>query len=130
LPVWVPLGLLSIGDVHGSMGDGELSGFGIEVAADVTVAIQLQKSQHLRHPWIETQDRLIAVSSARDFADARREVTQSVVNVVERQLGLSTAEALMLISAVGDLRIGQAYGGMDMTLRLEMPRKLRLHPEG
>jgi amidase len=126
----VPQGLLSIGDVHGSMGDGELSGFGIEVAANVTVAIRLQKSRYLRHPWIETRDRLIAVSSAGDFADARREVTQSVVNVVERQLGLSAAEALMLVSAVGDLRIGQAYGGMEMTLRLEMPQKLRLHPEG
>jgi hypothetical protein len=46
-----------------------------------------------------------------------------------QRLGLEPAEALALISAVGDLRVGQAFGGMELTLRLEMPRSLGLVPE-
>jgi len=128
LPVYVAGGLLSIGDVHASMGDGELSGAGIEVAAQVTVIVHLRSGAHLRHPWIETPDRIAAVSCADDFADARRAVVESVVSALEEQRGLSPAESLMLISAVGDLRPGQAFGGMPLTLRLEMPRALGLVP--
>jgi acetamidase/formamidase len=37
-------------------------------------------------------------------------------------LAISSTEAMMLISIAGDLRIGQACGNMEMTLRLEMPK--------
>ena len=37
-------------------------------------------------------------------------------------LGITSTEAMMLISVAGDLRIGQACGNMAMTLRLEMPK--------
>lgn len=39
-------------------------------------------------------------------------------------MGLETADAVALISTAGDLRIGQAFGGMEMTLRPEMPSDL------
>jgi amidase len=128
LPVAVPGALLSIGDVHAAMGDGELSTAGIETAAVVTVSVALRKGLALRHPWIETADRVMALAFASEFEQARRDALESMIAALERQRGLSAGEALMLIAAVGDLRIGQACGGMPMTLRLELPRALGVRP--
>ncbi len=129
LPVSVPRALLWIGDVHATQGDGELSGVGLEIAADVTVRIELRSGRALEWPWIETADRLMSTSADVDFATARRQVIESMLRALEHQLQLEPAEGLALISAVGDLRVGQAYGGMELTLRLEMPRSLGLVPE-
>jgi hypothetical protein len=48
--------------------------------------------------------------------------------VLEDQLGLEPAEALALLSLVGDLRVGQSYGGPQLTLRLELPTSLGVRP--
>ncbi len=129
LPIFQPGGLLWIGDVHAQQGDGELSGTAVEIAADVTVRVDVIPEMSLRWPWVETKDRLMSISASLDFAEARREAVESMMGALEHQLGLEPAEALALISAVGDLRIGQAFGGMELTLRLEMPRSLGLRPE-
>ncbi len=44
LPVHVPGALLSLGDVHFSQGDGEVCGTGIEIAAAVTVRLDVRKA--------------------------------------------------------------------------------------
>jgi amidase len=129
LPVAHPGGLLWIGDVHASQGDGELSGTALEIGAEVTVRVDVLPRLSLRWPWVETTERLMSIATGLEFADVRREVVESMMGALEHQLGLEPAEALALISAVGDLRIGQAFGGMEMTLRLEMPASLGLRPE-
>jgi amidase len=130
LPVFVPGGQLFVGDVHACQGDGELSGVGLEIGAEVTVTVAVTKDAGLRWPWVETADRVIVMTTALDFADARREAVGEMLSALERQLGLEPAEGLALISVAGDLRVGQAFGGMEMTLRLEMPASLGLRPEG
>jgi amidase len=129
LPVRRPGALLWIGDVHAHQGDGELSGTAVEIGADVTVRVDVAPNRSIRWPWVETSDRLMSMASSMDFAEARRETVEAMMTALEHQLGLEPAEALALISAVGDLRVGQAFGGMEMTLRLEMPRSLGLQPE-
>ena len=128
LPVFVDRGLLYIGDVHAAQGDGELSGVGLEIPADVTVTVDIDRGRHLRWPWVVNQDRVIVMTSATEFADARQEAVEQAVRVLETQLGYEPADALALISVACDLRIGQAFGGMEMTLRLEMPRSLGIVP--
>ena len=57
LPVSVPGGMVSIGDVHACMGDSEFSGYAMETAADVHIRIELIKkknSHHLNCPQIES----------------------------------------------------------------------------
>ena len=128
LPVNRPGALLWIGDVHATQGDGELSGTAMEIGADVTVRVDLAAELNIDTPWIETKDRLMSTSASLDFATARRDAIESMMRALEQQLGLEPAEALALISAVADLRVGQAFGGMELTLRLEVPRSLGLHP--
>ena len=128
LPVFVEGALLYIGDVHAAQGDGELSGIGLEIPAEVTVTVDIDRGRGLRWPWVVNEERVIVMTSALDFADARREAVDQIVRVLETQLGYEPADALGLISVAGDLRIGQAFGGMEMTLRLEMPSSLGIVP--
>lgn len=122
LPVAVAGGYLFLGDVHAAQGDGELSGVSFEVGAEITVRISIVPQAALEWPWVRTADRLAVLTSDADFAAARREAVEAMVSLIERRLGLAPADALALVSVAGDLRIGQAFGGMDLTLRLEMPR--------
>ena len=122
IPVFVAEALLYVGDVHASMGDGELSCGGVEIAADVVLQVKLIKKMPLRAPRLETPDRIVTLGWGREFAEARAMVVEEMIGIMEASMRVSAVEALMLISATGDLRIGQACGNMDMTVRLEMPR--------
>lgn len=123
LPVLAPGALLYIGDVHAAMGDGELSGGGVEIPAEVTCTIDLVRRRSLPAPRMETADRVITVGWDRDFAAARAMAVEDMLTLLETRLGMRAVEALMVISAAGDLRVGQACGSMDLTLRLEMPKR-------
>ena len=46
-PVRVPGALLQMGDVHATMGDAELCGTGIEIAAQITVRVNVLKNFEL-----------------------------------------------------------------------------------
>jgi amidase len=54
LPVRVAGGLLALGDCHAIMGDGELSGAGVDVSTRTTVAVELVRGMALDRPMIET----------------------------------------------------------------------------
>ena len=53
-PVRVPGALLQMGDVHATMGDAELCGTGIEIAAQITVRVNVLKNFELHWPVLET----------------------------------------------------------------------------
>lgn len=124
--VWLPVtfagAYLFLGDVHAAQGDGELSGTALEIGGEVTVRLSVVASAALEWPWVRTESRLAVLTADREFAVARREAVEAMVSLIERRLGLAPADALALVSVAGDLRIGQAFGGMDLTLRLEMDR--------
>lgn len=128
LPVLTPGALLYVGDVHAAMGDGELSCGGVEIAAEVGLRVNLLKRVTLPQPRLETADRIVTTGWSRDFAEARRMAVEDMIGLLEAGMGISAVEALMLISVTGDLRIGQACGNMEITLRLEMPRLPGLSP--
>lgn len=128
LPVWHPGAHLYIGDVHAVQGDGELASIGLEIGAEVTVTLDLIKDNPIAWPWAVVGDKTMVMVSASTFEEARREAMSSMLAVLENQLRVDPADALALLSLVGDLRIGQACGGMDMTLRLEMPSSLGIRP--
>lgn len=56
LPVRVSGALLSIGDVHAVMGDGEVDGTGLEVDGRVLVRVRILKGFELHWPVVETVD--------------------------------------------------------------------------
>jgi acetamidase/formamidase len=128
LPVFAESGLLYIGDVHATQGDGELSGVAVEIPAEVTVTIDLRKGAGLRWPWAATDGAVMVMTADLGFGRAREEAVEAMMRVLESQLGLEPGDAIALMSVAGNLRIGQAFGAMEMTLRLEMPRSLGIVP--
>jgi amidase len=115
--------LLYIGDVHAAMGDGEVSGTGIEIGARVTVRIGVGDRPAKRWPRLETRDRIVAIGSAPTFEAAAAIVVEEMMGDLAERHGLSATDAFMLVSAIGDLRVNQACRSkIDVSMRLEMPR--------
>jgi amidase len=108
LPVHVPGALLAIGDIHASMGDGEVSGTGVEISGEVMVSVKVLKGQAPRRPWIETDEAWISTGQGETLDDAVREAVEEMTGILMRELRLDRTDAYLLISARGDVRIGQS----------------------
>ncbi|WP_442922887.1 acetamidase/formamidase family protein [Microbacterium sp. CH1] len=130
LPVAVEGALLSLGDVHACQGDGELSGIGLEIPATVTIRVTVVPAGAPDWPWIRT-DKVVAVMvAAETFEVAASILVQQALALLEESRSLAPAEALALVSVSSDMRIGAAWGGPQVTVRLEIPAQLGVAPEG
>lgn len=121
LPVHVPGALLALGDVHAAMGDGEVSGTGVEINAEVTARVDLRPSQAHARPWIETPDAVISTGSAPTLEDAVRIAVDGLIALLQERYPLDRASAYLLVSAYGDVHIGQSCGGLDATVYASFP---------
>jgi amidase len=124
LPVFVPGALLAVGDVHASMGDGEISITALEIPAEVQVRVDLLKREGLARPWIEFPDRWITTGDGAGAADAIRTAAEEMARLLMRRLALSADEAYMLLSIRGDARVSQCAepSMLAATARMIMPR--------
>ncbi len=110
LPVNVPGALLGIGDVHGAMGDGEITFIGLEICAEVTARVELLKGKRLRRPLVETAEYWITTGDHPDPAQALRVAAEEMVLLMQERMGLGFAEAYMLMSGAVDVQICQCCG--------------------
>ena len=125
LPVAVSGALLALGDVHARMGDGELTGGGLDIAAEVTVRVALHKGLGWLRPVIETAEAWSTCANAPGLPEAIRQATSDMATLLARALGMSREESFILIGAAGDARIGQAAGlDLDVTAYLRMSKEI------
>jgi amidase len=110
LPVHVPGALLALGDVHAAMGDAEVSGTGIEINAEVAVRVEFLPGAAHACPWIEADGLVVATGSAPVIADALNIAVDGLVTLIMERHPVSRTEAFMLVTAYGDVRLGQACG--------------------
>ena len=124
LPVHVEGALLAIGDVHASMGDGEVSGTGVEIAGEVTVRVDVEPGAAPARPWIETESDWITTGSGPSLEDSVEMAVDELTRLLVTRLGLSRTEAFLLVSARGDVRIGQCarIKGLDTTAYAVFPK--------
>ena len=123
LPVFVPGALLAIGDVHATMGDGEISITALEIPGEVRVQVGLAKDEGIRRPWIEFPDCWITTGDGPGIAEAIRVAADEMAYFLMRRLGLSADEAYMLLSVRGDARVSQCAepAVVAATARMIMP---------
>lgn len=124
LPVAVEGALLALGDVHASMGDAEISGTGIEIGAEVLVRVESLFCGSHGFPWVESDDRIVAIAHGPTIDVALTTATARLVQLLGEQYGFGRIAATMAISAAGDIRVGQYCGGMDVTAYASFPRPL------
>ena len=124
LPVHVPGGLLGIGDLHATMGDGEVSGTGVEIRGETTVRVDLIEGAAPNRPWMETDTDWIATGQAETLEIAVEEAVGNLADILRDKLDLTRTEAFLLVSARGDVRIGQAarIAGCDATVYAVFPK--------
>ena len=124
LPVFVPGALLAVGDVHASMGDGELSGGGFDVPAEVTMRVGLRKGLRLRWPRIERDGCVVTTSAHGDPLEAMRIAVEEMVGLLGEHLRLGRADALMLLSVRGDVQVCTCHNHPQAghTMRVTFPK--------
>ncbi len=120
LPVNVPGALLAMGDVHALMGDGEVIICGIEIAAKVTVKIDILSEWSLPLPMVTAGDQIMTIASKKTLDEAAVAASEMMLQFIHEALGMELQEAGMLLSIVGDLRICQIVDPL-MTVRMEFP---------
>lgn len=120
LPVNTDGALLSVGDLHAGMGDGEVGLCGVEIAGAVTLRVTVVKQCPLPVPFLLYGDTAAAIFSSEKLEDACTGATMAMHGFLTNQLHMDTAEAGMLLSAAGNLRICQIVDP-KMTCRMELP---------
>ena len=122
LPVNIPGAMLSVGDVHALMGDGEVVLCGMECAARVTVEVQIIRGKTMPLPAVLDDEVFCTMVSAETLDEATEEVVYAMHAFLTRQVGMADDEAGFLLSLAGNLRINQIVDPLK-TVRMELPRK-------
>jgi acetamidase/formamidase len=122
LPVNVPGGLLSVGDMHASQGDGEICGCGVEIGGHVLLSCQvLKKGQAYagggsdgnrfvcRFPVTETATHWMTHGVAvEDIPQATVVACEEASRLLVGQWGFTPEEAFIFLSVRGDLGLCQS----------------------
>ncbi|HSP15197.1 MAG TPA: acetamidase/formamidase family protein [Thermoanaerobaculia bacterium] len=98
LGVRAPGALLSFGDGHYAMGDGEIIGTAIEGAMNVELTVDLIKGRATPWPRIENGEWMMTVGAGRPLEDAARIAFKEMVRWVQDVSGLSEMDAYEFVS--------------------------------
>jgi acetamidase/formamidase len=108
LPIPVDGALLSAGDGHGAQGDGEVSGTAIECPLEqAQLTIGVRSDLDLRMPVARTADAWVTFGFDVDLDVAAGLATETMLDLMERELGLDRRRALALASVAVDHHVTQ-----------------------
>jgi acetamidase/formamidase len=131
LPVQQEGALVSLGDPHAAQGDGEVCGTGIEVPARVTVRLELVPGRAPAAPRATVPRRSpessgtcwVTMGVAPDLHDASQEAVEQMISWLE-EVGWTAAEAYLLLSVAGHLRISEIVDRPNFVVSMVAPRSV------
>lgn len=123
LPVFHDGGLLALGDVHASMGDGEAVGCGVEIASIVTLRISIVRGKQLPLPLVVYENRLMTIASAETLDEAVLLATRNMIDYLVTLRAFPLEYVWNAVAVAGDVRICQ-FANKLKTARCEMPLSL------
>jgi amidase len=115
--------LFGLGDLHASMGDGEIGVSGVEVCGSVTVKLEVVKNIGIANPIVKTNDITATIASAITLDEAVTIATQDMANLIKLHSSMAMEEIATLMSAVGNLEISQVVDP-EKTARFAMPNEI------
>lgn len=121
LPVFVEGALLSLGDLHAAMGDGESNSSGVEATGEVALRCRVEESLNVRQPLVITPSEVQMLGQGETLEDACRMALDQMAQMVCRELNTDYDDAAMLISIAGDLHICQIANPL-VGVRVSLPR--------
>jgi acetamidase/formamidase len=120
LPVPVDGGLVMAGDGHGAQGDGEVSGTAIECPLDLAQLTFELSGLELRSPIARVEGAWVALGFDEDLDAAADQALQTMLDLMERELGIDRNHGTALASVAVDLRVTQVVNevkGVHAVLR-------------
>lgn len=121
LPIFVDGAGLAVADLHSCMGDGELSGTGIETAGKVKLKVSVIKDKQINRPILELDDEIYTIATEKTYESAIKVAVSDMVSILQHKLDLKFQDAYRLLSATCDIRISQVVNGV-YTLKVRLPK--------
>ncbi len=123
LPIFVEGALFAVGDVHAVQGDGEVCGTAVEIDADVTIKLVVNKKKKVVRPQYETKDHYMTTAWGETTDDAAKIALKDMIDWLVVEKGLTREEAYALCSCTVDLRVSQF---VDVTpgVRAVLPKNI------
>jgi len=123
LPVFVEGALFGVGDVHAVQGDGEVCGTAVEIDADVTIKLVVNKDKKIKRPQYETKDYFMTTAWGETADEAAKIALKDMIDWLLAEKGLTREEAYALCSCAVDFRISQF---VDVTpgVRAVLPKNI------
>jgi amidase len=125
LPVRQPGGMLAIGDMHASMGDGEVCFTGVEIAGEVTIRVDVLKGKQGTWPVTELPERWVVHGTAGpDIREALDRAVEEGARLLVDQWGFTIEEAFIFLSVACDANICQACRPQEFSTiaRVSIPK--------
>jgi acetamidase/formamidase len=131
LPVGVEGALLSVGDAHAAMGDGEICGTGVETSARAVLEVDVIAGGAPPAPILRTAPAsartgaaLATTGVAPDLMAATKAAARAMIDEITRRAGLSAVQAYLLASTAGDLKISEVVDQPNWVVSLHLPETL------
>jgi amidase len=107
-PVRQPGGMFAVGDMHASMGDGEICFTGVEIAGEVTVRFDIVKGRQGTWPVTELENRWMPHATADEFSEALELVSEEAARMLVDEWGFTLEDAFIFLSVACDAGVAQA----------------------
>jgi amidase len=125
-PVRQPGGMFAVGDMHASMGDGEICFTGVEIAGEVDIRFDLLKGKQATWPVTELRDRWVPHATADTYEEALALVSEEASRLLVDQWGFTVEDAFIFLSVACDAGVAQACkpapGGFGTIARFSIPK--------
>lgn len=113
LPVHVEGALLSMGDVHGTQGDGEVTGCALECQGIIEATVRVvpkEESTYLSWPQVDSDEWIgvISISNRGRLTNAMTNGYVELAKRMEREYGIPLCDGYMILNLAGKVRIGNS----------------------
>ncbi len=107
LPVFVEGALVSVGDLHAAMGDGESNSSGVEATGRVVLRCRVVPDITVEQPIVITAAEVQVLGHGPDLDTAARMALDHAARLLVTELKIEYEDAAALISIAGDLHVCQ-----------------------
>ncbi|MBI2504231.1 MAG: acetamidase/formamidase family protein [Candidatus Latescibacteria bacterium] len=113
-------GLLYLGDVHARMGDGELTGTGVEIDSAVTLKVDRSPGFPTSSPVVEktrvveSAEEFLTSGQGEDWEEALKMAWSDMVSLIAHHYNTTSEYANLIVGTIADARPGYSAGGLNM----------------
>ncbi|MBM3504536.1 MAG: acetamidase [Alphaproteobacteria bacterium] len=132
LPIEVEGALFSVGDTHAAQGDGEVCGTAIESPMTAVLTLDVIKGSNIESPrfttpgsvtrHVDTKGYEVTTGIGPDLMQGARDAVRRMIDLLCRRHALAAADAYMLCSVAGDLRVSEIVDMPNWVVSFYFPR--------